>query len=69
MDFQNLTLKSQSLEGVLRLVERGSPKYVKATLRWLRGYLGEGSPPLQQFAALAADVGSRPGVTSASSGN
>jgi hypothetical protein len=69
MDFQNLTLKSQSLQGVLRLVERGSPKYVKATLRSLRRYLGEGSPPLQRFAALAADVGVATRVTSASSGN
>jgi hypothetical protein len=31
MGFQNLTLKSQSLQGVPRLVERGSPKYMKAT--------------------------------------
>jgi hypothetical protein len=54
-------LKSESLEGVLRLVERGSPKYVKALLRWRRRHLGEGSPRLQHFAALAADVGSRPG--------
>jgi hypothetical protein len=57
MDFQNPTLKSQSLQGVLRRVQRGLPKYVKATLRSLRRYLGEGSPPLQRFAALAADGG------------
>jgi hypothetical protein len=29
MDFQKLTLKSQSLEGVAHLVERGSPKCEK----------------------------------------
>jgi hypothetical protein len=69
MDFQKLTLKIQSLEGVLQLVERGSPKYEKATSRWLRRYLGEGSPRLQHIAAFAADVGSRPGVASASSSN
>jgi hypothetical protein len=34
MDFQKLTIKIQHLEGVLQLVERGSPKYEKATLRW-----------------------------------
>jgi hypothetical protein len=57
MDFQNLTLKSQLLQGVLRRVERGSPKSVKATLRSLRRHLGAGSPSLQRFAALAVNVG------------
>jgi hypothetical protein len=38
---------------VLRLVERGSPKYEKATLRWPTPV----SRRLQRFAALAADVG------------
>ena len=53
-------LPNLPLEDALQLVhlyaERGSPKYEKAALRWLERYLTEGSPRLQQFAEVAADL-------------
>jgi hypothetical protein len=39
--------------------ERGSPKYERAALRWLKRYLTEGSPSLQHFAEVAADLAKR----------
>jgi len=38
--------------------ERGSPKYEKAALRWLERYLSEGSPRLEHFAEIAANLAS-----------
>jgi hypothetical protein len=50
-------LPNLPLEDALQLVhlyaERGSPKYEKATLRWLERYLAEAEPTLVQFARLA----------------
>jgi hypothetical protein len=49
-----------SLEDALQLVhlyaDRGSPKYEKAAMRWLERYLAEGSPRLQHFAKVTADL-------------
>jgi hypothetical protein len=39
--------------------ERGSPKYEKATMRWLERYLAEGSPRLQHFAEIAHELAQR----------
>ena len=51
------------LEDALQLVhlyaERGSPKYERAAMRWLERYLSEGSPRLQHFAEVAADLARR----------
>ena len=51
------------LEDALHLVhlyaERGSPKYERAAMRWLERYLSEGSPRLQHFAEVAADLAKR----------
>ena len=56
-------LPNLSLEDALQLVhlyaERESPKYEKAALRWLERYLTEGSPRLQHFAEVAADLAKR----------
>lgn len=47
-------LPNLPLEDALQLVhlyaERGSPKFEKATLRWLERYLTEGSPRPQHIA-------------------
>jgi hypothetical protein len=59
----DLTLKSQSLEGVLRLVERGSPKYDKATLRW------PAPVSRRSFATAAALRGARRGRSVATRGD
>ena len=52
-----------SLPEALQLVhlyaERGSPKYEKATLRWLERYLTEGFPRLDHVAEIVAGVASR----------
>ena len=51
------------LEHALQLVrlyaERGSPKYDRAAMRWLKRYLTEGEPRLQHFAEIAADLARR----------
>ena len=51
------------LEDALQLVhlyaERGSPKYEPAAMRWLSRYLEEGTPRLQFFAEIAADLARR----------
>ena len=51
------------LEDALQLVhlyaERGSPKYERAAMRWLERYLSEGTPRLQHFAEVAADLARR----------
>jgi hypothetical protein len=51
-------LPNLPLEDALQLVqlygEKESPKYEKATLRWLERYLAEGSPRLQHFAEITA---------------
>jgi hypothetical protein len=56
-------LPNLPLEDALQLVhlyaERGSPKFEKAVMRWLERYLTEGSPKLQHFAELAADLARR----------
>jgi hypothetical protein len=39
--------------------ERGSPKYEKATLRWLERYLAEGSPRHEHFAGVTAELAGR----------
>ena len=39
--------------------EHESPKYAKAALRWLERYLAEGSPRLQHFAQVTADLEGR----------
>ena len=53
-------LPNLPLEEALQLVhlyaERGSPKYEKAAMRWLERYLTEGSPSLQHFAEITADL-------------
>ena len=52
-----------SLEDALQVVhlyaERDSPKDEAAALRWLERYLTEGSPRLQHFAEIAADLAKR----------
>jgi hypothetical protein len=56
-------LPNLPLDDALQLVhlyaERGSPKYEKAAMRWLERYLSEGSPRLQHFAEIAADLAKR----------
>jgi hypothetical protein len=56
-------LPNLPLEDALQLVhlygERGSPKYERAAMRWLERYLSEGSPRLQHFAKVAADLARR----------
>lgn len=51
-------LPNLSLTDALQLVhlyaDRESPKFERAALRWLGRYLDEGSPTLQQFAAVTA---------------
>ena len=51
------------LEDALQLVhlyaERGSPKYERAAMRWLERYLSEGTPRLQHFADVTADLARR----------
>jgi hypothetical protein len=49
-----------SLEDALRLVhlygERGSPKFERAAVKWLRRYLEEGSPELSDIAKSVAGL-------------
>jgi len=56
-------LPNLPLQDALQLVhlyaERGSPKYEKAALRWLKRYLTEGSPRLQHVASVTADLARR----------
>ncbi len=56
-------LPNLPLEDALQLVHlyaaRGSPKYERAALRWLERYLTEGSPTLQHFAEVAAELAAR----------
>jgi hypothetical protein len=51
-------MRDLSLEKALQLVhlyaERGSPKYEKAAMRFLRRYLDEGEPTLERFRLRAA---------------
>jgi hypothetical protein len=53
-------LPNLSLEDALQLVhlyaERRSPKFDKAALRWLGRYLSEGTPRLQHFAEITANL-------------
>jgi hypothetical protein len=48
------------LQDALQLVhlyaERGSPKFERAALRWLKRYLTEGSPRLQHLAELTESL-------------
>jgi hypothetical protein len=39
--------------------ERGSPKFEKAAMRWLRRYLSEGTPRLRHFAEVAVSLAKR----------
>jgi hypothetical protein len=47
----------------LRLVhlcaDKESPKFERATMRWLRRYLDEGSPSLKEFAKIVAELSNR----------
>ena len=56
-------LSNLSLEDALQLVhlyaDRGSPKYEKAAMRWLKRYLAEGEPRLQHFAKIATRLAQR----------
>jgi hypothetical protein len=62
-------LPNLPLEEALPLVhlyaERGSPKYERAAMRWLERYLSEGTPRLQHFAEVAADLARREAQRSA----
>ena len=53
-------LPNLPLQDALQLVhlyaERGSPKYEKAAMRWLKRYMAESEPRLQHFAELAANL-------------
>jgi hypothetical protein len=53
-------LRKVSLEDALRLVhlyaERGSPKFEKATMRWLERYLAESSPTLENLAKVVRSL-------------
>ena len=53
-------LANLPLEDALALVrlyaENESPKFEKATLRWLERYLTEGAPRLQHFAEVTASL-------------
>ena len=52
-ELPNLPIE-EALELVHLYAERGSPKYEKAAMRWLRRCLAENSPRLQHFAELTA---------------
>jgi hypothetical protein len=56
-------LPNLPLEDTLQLVhpyaERGSPKYERAAMRRLKRYLSEGSPRLQHFAEITANLARR----------
>jgi hypothetical protein len=56
-------MEDLALEHALQLVhlyaERGSPKYERAALRWLERYLSEGTPRLQHFAEITANLARR----------
>lgn len=56
-------LPNLPLEDALQLVhlyaERGSPKFERAAMRWLERYITEGSPRLQRFAEVAAELARR----------
>jgi hypothetical protein len=49
-----------SLEDALQLVhlyaERGSPKFERAAIKWLRRYLDQGSPELREVAEVVASL-------------
>jgi len=51
-------LPKVSLEDALRLVhlyaQKESPKYERAAMRWLEGYLAESSPRLKDLSEVAA---------------
>jgi hypothetical protein len=52
-----------SLQDALQLVhlyaERGSPKFERAAMKWLRRYLHESWPGLENFAKVAASLAER----------
>jgi hypothetical protein len=56
-------LPNLPLDDALQLVhlyaERGSPKYEKAAMRWLKRYITEGEPRLQHFAKIATRLAQR----------
>jgi hypothetical protein len=56
-------LRDLPLEDALQLVhlyaDHGSPKYERAAMRWLERYLSEGTPRLQHFADVTADLARR----------
>jgi hypothetical protein len=56
-------LPNLPLEDALQLVhlyaERGSPKFERAALRWLKRYLVEHEPRLQHFAELTVSLAQR----------
>jgi hypothetical protein len=66
--FEKLTLKSQSLEGVLQPVERAR-RIREGDVAMATAVSGRRFATAAALRGAAADLGSRPGVTSASSSN
>ena len=54
-ELPNLPLHD-ALQLVHLYIERGSPKYEKAALRWLERYLSEGTPRLPHVAEITASL-------------
>jgi hypothetical protein len=56
-------LPNLSLEDALQLVylyaERGSPKFEKAAMRWLRRYLDDSEPRLRNFAKVVTSLAAK----------
>ena len=59
-ELPNLPLQD-ALELVHLYAERGSPKYERAAVRWLKRYIVEGSPKLRHFAEVTGDLARRLG--------
>jgi hypothetical protein len=57
--FPTNSTREDALELVHLYAERGSPKFERAAMRWLERYLAEGTPRLQHFAEVAADLAGR----------
>jgi hypothetical protein len=53
-------LPNLPLEDALQLVhlyaERGSPRFERAAMRWLKRYLAEGTPSLRHFAEITMSL-------------
>ena len=57
-ELPNLPL-GDALQLVQLYAERGSPKYEKAALRWLQGYLEENAPGLENLAEVVTRLAKR----------